>query len=279
MDIQELVAILTEGLPPEDSQKIRGAIERENTKAKVAALKTQRDLEALQTQADRVTELERELDYIDPQGNPRGYRAWYQRYKDEVFDKDKLVREFETKYGAGSLAKALQGQLPNGQPANSQPAAQPQWTKDDFRRELVSAVQEIYAPMWSNLLTTTNNLTQKHLLAGRKTPIDLKALEEIARSRHQGNLEAAYDEWDKPERDRIAKEAVEKDKKDREEEIQRRVAEELAKRNVPQFFPQGADLTPSSLTQRSEEATKGFDRSKFQQDLATTFYNAGERAA
>lgn len=277
MDIQELASILTEGLSAEDSQKIRATIERENTKAKVAALKTHKDLEALQAQADKVTELERELDYIDPQGNPRGYRAWYQRYKDEVFDKDKMVREYESKYGVGSLAKALQGQLPNGQTTQT---TQPQWTKDDFRRELVSAVQEIYAPMWSNLLTTTNNLTQKHLLAGRKNPLDLKALEEIARSRHQGNLEAAYDEWDKPERDRLAKEAVEKDKKDREEEIQRRVAEELAKRNVPQYFPTGADLTPSSLSQRSDEAVKGFDKSKFTNDLATTFYNAGqERAA
>lgn len=278
MEIQELVTLLTEGLPPEDSAKVRAAIERENTKARIAALKTQKDYEALQTQAAKVEELERELDYIDPQGNPRGYRAWYQRYKDEVFADNKLKREFNAKYGEGALEKAIAGQF-SGAPTPS-PQAGGGWTKEDLIRDMTSIIQERFAPMVIDAIATGQNLTQRHLLAGRKSVADIKSLSEMARTRFDGDLNRAYDEWDKPERERLAKEAVEKDKKDREEEIQRRVAEELAKRNVPQFFPTGADLTPSSLSQRSDEAVKGFDRTKFQNDLMTTFYNAGqERAA
>ncbi len=142
-----------------------------------------------------------------------------------------------------------------------------QLSQDDIDKRVNQVIQENYAPRWASLLKDTGTIVQKHLRAGRKTDIDFQKLEEIA-AKKGGDLNAAYDEYDAPERELAAKAAT-------DAEIDRRVAEKLAAANTAKFFPSGADATPSggiSPLSRSKTDQK-YDRSKVIEAAVTGDYS------
>lgn len=129
-------------------------------------------------------------------------------------------------------------------------------------------IQENYGPRWSDLVTNSGTILEKHIRAGRKAPIDWKKVGELAQAKG-GDLTAAYDEWDAPEREAATKLST-------EAEIDRRVKEEVAKRQTAQFFPAGAEGATSSgtagITKASSEGKK-YDRNAVVQAAITGKYD------
>ena len=101
----------------------------------------------------------------------------------------------------------------------------------------------------------------RHNRAGRKNTFDVDAIEKIMAEKSIP-IEQAYDEWDKPEREKQDADALEK-------KVQARVTEELQKRGTNSNFPLADAGAPSPLT--TSASAKGFDRDKFRESLAQTF--------
>jgi hypothetical protein len=139
-------------------------------------------------------------------------------------------------------------------------------SKDDIARLVDERIQGGYADRWSNLLTGMGGVVQKHMFAGRKSPIDMKKLSELAQS-NGGDLDRAYDEYDKPEREAAAKIAQDK-------LVEQRVNDELMKRGAHTGYPAGADMTPGILS-RDRDSSK-FDRAAMERDLVNTFISGEE---
>lgn len=266
MDIQELISWVTEGLDPEQAKSVRAAIERDSVKTKAQGLRKGEEVTELEARANRVAELEQELDALDPQGNPKGYRAWYKKYENAVMANANAVQKFEEKYGAGALQKALEGKLdfkaPDGSPAASAPIP-----KEEIQKLVDQRIQEQYGPQWSNLLTGTGSIVQKHMFAGRKNLIDFEAVGRLVKEKGM-SLEAAYEEWDRPEREKTQK-------AQQDAEIERRVNEEIQKRGASANFPAGADFSSSPGVLARSGASENFDANALKRDLLKTFVEAG----
>ena len=251
MDYNELISMVTEGLSPEQAATVKAAIERDAVKTKVSSLKAQTEYEAL---VQREQKLQAALEGGPGTPGARAYETWYN-------DNYAKVQQLQQDYIA---LKAKYGNPDGGIPPTASPTPSGKtYTEDDIARMVDARIQGQYAPKWSELLTGTGKVVQKHMFAGRKTPIDFDELSKLA-AKHNNNLEAAYDEWDRP-----AREAAEKD--DREKEIKRRVDEEIQRRGASQQFPSGADFTPGSLTARSKADVDKFNPAALRQDLARTF--------
>ncbi len=272
MDINEIIAWATEGLDATEAAVVRKAMEREAVKTKAAGLRAQAEFDTLM--AER-TALQEELD-----GNPdakkvgsREYQKWYAKNGEVAVENDKKLRDFDEKHGAGAFAKALAGELPvvnaaaAGTPlsevqvqalVDARLAANKPPAEADIQRMVDARIQGAYAPKWSELLTDTGTIVQKHMYAKRTAPIDFKKLSEIAQAKNVP-LEAAYDEWDKPERDKATAAAT-------EAEIDRRVNEAIQKRGATEV-PAGADATPGALSAHKISGEKTFDRAALLRDM------------
>ncbi len=285
MEISELLAWATSGLDEAEAAVVRKALEREAVKAQVSELKAKKDYDVVAAKAAEVDALQQELDAVDPQGNPKGYRAWYKKHGDAVVAQAQSIKAFEDKHGAGTFEKFTKGEftipaaaaavVPGVAMTEAQiqalvdarvaAGAKPATAEADIQRMVDSRIQTAYAPKWSELLEGTGNIVQRHMFAGRKNPIDFKKLSEIASAKNVP-LEAAYDEWDKPERDKVTAAAT-------ETEITRRVNEEIQKRGAATQFPAGADGTPGALS--AHRGTEKFDASALRRDLAASWNSAG----
>jgi len=259
MRIEDLYGWLTEGLPADQAAIVKGAIERDAVKNKVATLKMEQEYNTLTTQIGALTA---ELDGAPDRPGTRAYAKWYNEHYKTVEALDKFKREYEAKFGAWDPSK-----VPTTVPTTSTGMS-----KEEIQALIDKSTDDRigakYAPMWDTLLTSTGTLVQKHMLAGRKAAIDFKAVAKLAQEKFAGNLEMAYDEWDKPERDKETKAAE-------DARVEVRVKEELAKRGATTAFPPAADFTPGGLTPRPKVETDKFDRTAMQNDLARTF-QAGE---
>ena len=251
MELNDLIAMVTEGLTPEQAASVRSAIERDNVKSKVSTLKAKSEYEAL---VQREQELNAALEGGPDKPGAKAYQRWY----DENFAKVQQLQQERTAYEA-KFGKLDATPIPQTQPTL------PGMSKEDIQREIDARIQSQYAPRWSDLMVGFGKVVQKHMYAKRTNPIDMDALSKLAQeTRFNGSLEAAYDEWDKPEREKNDKEA-------REAEIKRRVDEELQRRGASQQFPAGADFTPSALSTRTKAEVDKFDPAALRQDLARTF--------
>jgi hypothetical protein len=291
MEVAELLGWLTNGLDETEAAVVRKAVERDAVKANIATVKAQKEYEALATQAGEVQQLKEELDAVDPQGNPRGFRAWYKKHGDAVVKQSAAIKAFEDKHGAGMFEKLAAGEfkLPseNITPGVGMTADDVQKlidaklkagspaTPDDIQKLIDKRFQETYAPSTANTVVTAGHILQKHMLAGRKNPIDFNALAKLAGDKFAGNMEQAYDDWDKPERDKL-------DSAARKAEIDAAVAaaktawdDERITQQGKEKFPGGADLTPGNLAHRSD-ADK-FNANDFKLDLAKEWSTAGEK--
>lgn len=260
MDVEVLVSWLTEGLDPAKAAEVRAAVLRDGVKSKVGGLKLQAEWDTLNAQ---VTQFREELEGAQNNLGARAYREWYTENYPRI---EQLQREYN------ELVKKSGG----NPPPNPNPGAPPQGglnlTPEELDKRVQTAanklIQETYAPMWSSNVSVTSKLVQRHMRKGRTTDLDMDAISKIAVEKHSGNLEAAYDEWDKPEAEKDAKAAFDKAVADG-------VAEEMKKRNVPAAFPGGADLSPSTLSSRTKDEVEKFDRSALNRELAGVFANAG----
>lgn len=250
MHIDTLIAMLTEGLPADQAAIVKAAIERDATKTKVTTLKAHDEYQTLE---QRSTQLQAELDGGPDKPGAKAYQQWYTENFAKVQQLQADYAKYEAKFGKLDATGVS--------PANPQnPTAT--YTKEDVQRMVDERIQTQYSPKWSELLTGTGSIVQRHMMAGRKTPIDFAKLSELA-PKFNGNLEQAYDEWDKPEREKV-------ETASKEAEIDRRVKEELQKRGTPASFPTDFGA-PGSLSARSKTDIDKFDSVAMRNDLAKTF--------
>ena len=270
MDVQELTNWLTDGLPADQAAIVKAAVERDAVKTKVATVKQASEYAELQT---RATSLQQEL---DDQGTPgqsgykpgsRAYKKWYDENYAKVQQLAADKAAYEAKYGK------LDGTgVPTHTPQST--VTGKTLTAEEVQQLVNTQIQQNYAPKWSELLMSTGSLVQRHMLAGRKNPIDFAVVSDLAAKKYNNNLDLAYDEWDKPERDKETKVATDK-------EVDRRVQEELQKRNATHQFPAAADFTPSALSSRPKADVDKFDAPTLKQQLAAEWSKAerGDAAA
>lgn len=265
MDINDLIAMATEGLTEAEAAPVKAALLREGFKTKAASIKAQKEYEAIE---QRATALQAELEGGPSKPGAKAYQDWYTKNQKAIEDQSAAITAYEKKYGEGTFFKAAERGFSDVSNPNPNPnPGSVTLTQEEVQRIVQKTIGDQYSPQWSNLLTTTGSLVQKHMFSGRKTPIDFSKLGELAAQKYGGNLEQAYDEWDKPERERVAKE-------DEEKRIDKRVQEELQKRGASAQFPAGADATSGVLASHSKADLDKFDRSSLTRDLAKTWMGA-----
>jgi hypothetical protein len=265
MEVNDLITMLTDGLDPAEAAVVRKAIERDSAKTRVATLKGQSEYAALE---QRSTQLQQEL---EDQGRPgdagyrpgaKSYQQWYTENLPRIQKLQTDIAEYQKRHGA------LDNPNPN---PNTNPNTGRQYTEAEIQAMVDSRIQQQYSPRWSDILLSTGNLVQKHMLAGRKNPIDFGSLSKTAAEKYNGNLDLAYEEWDKPEREKVAKAAE-------ESRVEQRVKEELAKRGASANFPAAADFTPGALSQHTKAEQEGFDPAALKRDLAKTWMETSQAA-
>jgi hypothetical protein len=254
MEINDLITMLTEGLDPADAAVVRRSIERDAVKAKATTLKQQSEYDALNS---RLTAMQQEM---EDQGQPgqAGYKAgaktyaqWYQQNYPKIQKLQDDMAKYQAKFG--TLEAPTTQQTP--------PAGGKQFTDAEIQALVDQRIQQQYSPRWSELLMNTGDLVQRHMFAGRKTKIDFPTVSKLAAEKYNGNLDQAYDEWDKPEREKELKAAE-------DARVEQRVKDELAKRGAGANFPAAADFTPSSLSNRTKSEVEKYDPQALKNDLA-----------
>lgn len=257
MDVNEIIAMLTDGLPADQAAIVKGAIERDAVKAKVGGIKAQREFEAIEAQRQQ---LAAELEGANGQPGSRAYQKWYSDNFKQIEANSMAIKKYDEKHGQGAFATAVEA---GGAPPAAPPAGAGM-SKDDIKRLFQEEFKNV-APNIAGVVKGAGRLVQRHMYAGRKTEIDFETLDKLMGEKNY-TLEQAYDEWDKPEREKVAKATT-------EAEIERRVKEEVQKRGATSNFPAGADLTPSSLSSRSEADVKAFDRGSLNKSLLEAWVN------
>ena len=155
MDIQEIIAAVTDGLPADQAAAVKAAIERDAVKTKVAGWKQQQEFDSINTKA---TQLQAELDGAAGKPGSRAYQKWYNDNYPAIQKLQERMAAYEAKYGTLEA------------PVTPAPV-QAGMTAEDIAKEVDKRIQGTYGPVWEKLLKNTGNLVQKHMLAGRKNPI------------------------------------------------------------------------------------------------------------
>lgn len=254
MTAKEMLKYLIDdaGLDEATAKAVMAAAENEKVGKRASNFVQQQDYADLERRAAAL-----ELSYNGTKDKPGAlsYQQWYEKNFAAV---QKLQAD-------AALYKERFGEL-DAAPPDPKKVAATTFTQEDIDRRIHETIQTAYAPQWSKLLTGTGAIVQKHMRAGRKTDIDFDKLSEIAQKKG-GDLAAAYDEYDTPERELAAKAAT-------EAEIDRRVKEQVAKQQTQNFFPAGADATPSggiSPLSRAKTDLK-YDRNKVIESAVTGEY-------
>jgi len=266
MDQTALINMLTAGLAPDQAAIVRAAIERETVKSGVAALR----------QAQEYADLEARLNALNlelsGEGDPakggklglREYQKWYEQNIAAVLKNRDDLKAYTDKYGD------LTNPNPNSNPnPNPNPGPTLSMTPAQIAAEVDKRIQEIYSPRWSQLVMGVSDIHDKHKMNKRTNHLDIGKISELAQSKYNGDLMLAYDEWDKPEAEKVTKDAT-------EAEITRRVNEEMAKRGTQAHFPGNSEpATPGTLASKTKEAVDKFDKRAMLNDLAGAWQQAG----
>jgi hypothetical protein len=253
MTKKELLDYLTDGLDDEQAKAVRDAFKVGKVAERAETLRAAKEYDDL---AARETALKAELEGGPEKPGAKAYREWYEKNYAAVVKLQQDKTELEAKLAAGGAAPA-------------DPAKPPVLTglsKDDIERMVDARIQGGYAGRWGDLVTGGMSVVQKHILAGRKNAIDVAKLAKLAEA-NGGDLDKAYDEYDKPEREAAAKIAQDK-------LVEQRVNDELMKRGAHTGYPAGADMTPGILS-RDRDSSK-FDRAAMERDLVNTFISGEE---
>jgi hypothetical protein len=239
-----------------DEATAKAILENEKMQSKAGKFVQQEEYSELERKA-----AELELAYNGTKDKPgsKAYADWYQANFPTIKAYEVALAQYKERYGDLTAAPAPDKAKPQGGTL----------TQEDIDKRVNEVIQQNYAPRWSDLLTNTGSIVQKHMRAGRKSDIDFKKLSEIAQTKG-GDLMAAYDEYDAPERQAAEKAAT-------DAEIDRRVSEKLKAAQTNQFFPAGADATPSgsgstSPLSRAKVESPKYDRSKVIEAAVTGKY-------
>lgn len=253
MDIKELIPFLTEGLDKEQADAVRAALDNPKVQSRASELRQAKDLKAIE---DAKAALQLELEGDGPQKlGAKAYKEWYEKNFAEVQKLQAREAAYVAKYGS----------LDNPTTTTPTDPAKPgatnvQLDPAEIAKLVDKRIQEGYAGRWSDLTTQMAEVVQEHMLAGRKSKIDMKKLSELAATKG-GNLMDAYAEYDKPEREKSAKEAEDK-------RIEQRVTEELQKRGASTYFPSVNEPGAMSVHRNSD---KSFDKAALERDMMTAF--------
>lgn len=246
MTYDQLVTFMTEGLDEAQAAPIREALKHEKVQSRAVSLRQQSDLDVIDA---RARELEESLNKVDAQGNPVGYKAWYDRHWPAIKAQGERVAAYETKFGPLEALKTQDPAPPS-----------PGLGRDDVMGVVNDHFSKNFAPNIASVVKALAKITSRHILSGRKTEVDFDAVEDIM-SKRGLKAEEAYAEWDRPEREKDAKIAADK-------EVDRRVTEELQKRGGALHMPDQS-TGPGALSARGD-ASK-FDRAAMEHDLVETF--------
>lgn len=248
MTAQELFNYLTldAGLDTETAVALTKAAANPKVAERATSLAQRKDFDSIQQKA---TDLETKYNQAAT------YEQWYTTNYDKIVALQTERAAYEAKFGK------LDGTGGNPNP-NPSPAGGKQYSEEDIQRMVDTRIQTAYGPKWSDLLVDSGEIVLKHVSSGRKTKLDLKSLAKTAAEKHNGNLNAAYDEWDKPEAERISKEAT-------DAEVERRVQEKVAQMRTQSTFlaDQPSNGGSAGLTRRPAPVDKTapapvYDRSK-----------------
>lgn len=290
MDVNEFLGWLTDGLDDAEKAVVTKAVQRDAVKAKAAGLKQQSEFDRIMSERQAL-QAELEGDQAAGKVGARQTRDWYEKNVAAIVANDKAIKAFNDKWGADAFTKAAAGELPAVTPpvntgtgtlteaqvqalvdARIKSGVSPAVAEADIQRLVDKRIAEGYAPKWGELVTGAGKIVLKHISAQRKTPLDFDAVTKLATEKTNGNLEAAYDEWDKPEREKVQQEA-------RANEIKAAVAAERAKwdeerkqQNASRLINGGADATPSALS--VHKGAEGFDRSALLRSMALDVQSA-----
>jgi hypothetical protein len=236
-----------------DEATAKAILDNEKLVKKADKFVQQDEYDSLQAKA---AELEMSYNGTKDKPGAKAYQDWYAANFNKVKEYETALVKYQERFGA--LDATVPPDDKKGKPV--------QLTQEDIDRRVNEVIQQNYAPRWSDLLTSTGTIVQKHMRAGRKTDIDFKRLSEIAQTKNS-DLLAAYDEYDAPEREAAAKAAT-------DAEVDRRVNEKLAAARTQQFFPSGADATPSGAVSPLSrvKADQKYDRSKVIETAVTGKY-------
>jgi hypothetical protein len=234
MDINDVIAYATEGLTEEQAKPVREALLRDNVKGKFAGVRAEAEYNRIATER---ADLEARIKGGPDKPGLEAFEKWYQTNAQAAIELSQKAAAFKTKFGKDPWDEA-------GVPAGAPPPASTgkQYTDDDITRLVDSRFQAQFAP---NVAGTVKNLVKvmdKHNRAGRKTSFDIDAIEKIMTEK-QIPIEAAYDLWDQPEREKSTAEAT-------EQEIERRVKERVQAAGGSTHFP-GITSEPGAMSQRS----------------------------
>ncbi len=260
MTRDEFIKYMTDGLDADSAQQVREGLQTA-FKNSVAASRAEQFKGASEWDAlaKREADLKAELEGGPDKPGAKAYQDWYAKNYPAVQKLMADKAELEAKLATGGGDKKVDDKKVDDKALAGLSAA-------DVQRLVDERIQGGYADRWSNLLTGMGSIVQKHMFAGRKSPIDMKKLAELAQTKG-GDLDQAYDEYDKPEREAAQAAATEK-------LIAQRVNDELAKRGAHANFPSGSDMGPGTLS-RDRDASK-FDKAAMERDLVNTFISGEE---
>ncbi len=261
MDINVLKAMLTEGLDADTKAKVEAAIDRDAVKSRVATIKAENEYSELATRAQTL-QAEMEGDAATGKLGAKAYREWYDKNFSAIQKMQGDVAAYEAKFGKLDAA-----------PPTNNPVTPPTngrfYSPEELDTMFDTRFQKNFAPRIADVVKTTGKLVQRHLLRGRKTEIDMEKIEDLM-TKKGITIEAAYDEWDAPERQK-------EDKAAEDARVNKRVEEEMQKRQAGANFPAGADMTPGSLAAKSKADVDKFDRTALVHDLAGAWNSVGTK--
>jgi hypothetical protein len=257
LNAAELIAHLTEGLDEATTAQVKAVFASEKIQGRASLLRQESEYQAIATEQAR---LKSELEGTGDPDNPgaAAYKQWYAQNFDAIKKNADAVGAYQAKYGT------LEN--PTNPPQNNQP---PSMTKADIEKLIGDQLNGNFAPRMSDVTLAMAEVMQQHILNGRKVAINSGELLKLA-AKHSGDLRKAYEDYDRPEREKQAAATL-------EQTIQTRVKEELQKRGANLFYPAGADSTPGPLSVRGSDDKK-LNSADMDRLLSETFVS-GEYAA
>lgn len=284
---EDLIALLSEGQDDATKAAIVAAVNRESVKVGISGYKAKTEFDTLMAERTRLAE-ELEGNAANKVPGTREYKTWYEKNAAAAIENDNKIREFDAKHGAGAFAKALAGELPTNPAATTTMSAADiqalidakvktgvQASPDDIKALIDKRFHEQYAPSTANTVVTAARLMQKHFRNKRENDIDFDSLAKLANEKFAGNMEQAYDEWDKPEREKVSRAQSEAEFNTRLTAEKQKWDDERLRENANKKFPAGGDVTPGALMGH-KDADK-FDKNSLVNDLAGAWATAGEK--
>lgn len=247
MTAQELAAILREsGM---DETVVNSLVTNAKFQERAAQVASRTELEQIQ---QRESQLSASLQ------KSKTYEDWYNRNFAAIAAQQTAIAAYEERFGPLNGQPQQQQQQPTYQQQQQQPNGK-QFTEAEVKEIIRQEMTGNYGALVTQSIVGTGKIVERHVRSGRKNEIDWGKIQELATSKN-GDVEAAYNEWDAPERLRAEEEAYKaKLKADVDKEVERRMMASSG-----QFIPGGAgsdySSTPSPLSTRTGDAAKTYDR-------------------